>query len=41
MLARTAADELGVAEIEAMSQQARAVRLALRELCERPAERDR
>jgi hypothetical protein len=36
MLARTAADELGIAEIEAMSQQARAVRLALRELCERP-----
>jgi hypothetical protein len=32
MLARTAADEHGVAEIEAMSQQARAVRLALREL---------
>jgi hypothetical protein len=32
MLARTAADVHGVAEIEAMSQQARAVRLALREL---------
>jgi hypothetical protein len=32
MLARTAADEHGIAEIEAMSQQARAVRLALREL---------
>jgi hypothetical protein len=32
MLARTAADAHGVAEIEAMSQQARAVRLALREL---------
>ena len=32
MLARTAADEHGVAEIEAMSQQARAVSLALREL---------
>jgi hypothetical protein len=38
MLARTAADELGIAEIEAMSQQARAVRLALRELCERPGD---
>ena len=32
MLARTAADEHGIAEIEAMSQQARAVRLALRDL---------
>ncbi len=32
MLARTAADEHGIAEIEAMSQQALAVRLALREL---------
>jgi hypothetical protein len=32
MLARTAADEHGVAEIEAMSQQARAIRLALRDL---------
>jgi len=32
MLARTAADEHGIAEIRAMSQQARAVRLALREL---------
>ena len=32
MLARTAADAHGVTEIEAMSQQARAVRLALREL---------
>jgi hypothetical protein len=32
MLARTAADEHGIAEIEAMSQQARAVHLALREL---------
>lgn len=32
MLARTAADEYGIAEIEAMSAQARAVRLALREL---------
>jgi hypothetical protein len=32
MLARTAADEHGIAEIEAMSQQARAVSLALREL---------
>jgi hypothetical protein len=32
MLARTAADEHGIAEIQAMSQQARAVRLALREL---------
>jgi hypothetical protein len=31
MLARTAADEHGIAEIEAMSQQARAVTLALRE----------
>jgi hypothetical protein len=31
MLARTAADEHGMAEIEAMSQQARAVRLAFRE----------
>jgi hypothetical protein len=31
MLARTAADEHGIAEIEAMSQQACAVRLALRE----------
>jgi hypothetical protein len=31
MLARTAANEHGIAEIEAMSQQARAVRLALRE----------
>jgi hypothetical protein len=31
MLARTAADEHGIAEIEAMSQQARAVRLALRQ----------
>jgi hypothetical protein len=31
MLARTAADEHGIAEIEAMSQQARAVRIALRE----------
>ncbi len=31
MLARTAADEHGVAELEAMSQRARAVRLALRE----------
>jgi hypothetical protein len=30
--ARTAADEHGIAEIEAMSQQARAVSLALREL---------
>ena len=30
MLARTAADEHGIAEIEAMSQQARAVRLVLR-----------
>jgi len=32
MLARTAADEHGIAEIEAMAQQARAARLALREL---------
>lgn len=32
MVARTAADEHGIAEIEAMSQQARAVRLALFEL---------
>jgi hypothetical protein len=32
MLARTAADEHGIAEIQAMSQQARAVHLALREL---------
>ncbi|MGD0375182.1 MAG: hypothetical protein ABSB01_11455 [Streptosporangiaceae bacterium] len=32
MLARTAADEHGIAELEAMSQQARAVRLALREM---------
>ncbi len=32
MLARGAADEHAVAEIEAMSQQARAIRLALREL---------
>jgi hypothetical protein len=32
MLARTAADEHGIAEIEAMSQQARAVRLAFRDL---------
>jgi len=32
MLARTAADEHGIAELQAMSQQARAVRLALREL---------
>jgi hypothetical protein len=32
VLARTAADECGIAEIEAMSQQARAVCLALREL---------
>jgi hypothetical protein len=32
MLARTAADEHGIAEIQAMSQQARAVCLALREL---------
>jgi hypothetical protein len=32
MLARAAADEHGIAEIEAMSQQARAIRLALREL---------
>jgi hypothetical protein len=32
MLARTAADEHGIAEIEAMSEQARAIRLALREL---------
>jgi hypothetical protein len=32
MLARTAADEHGIAEIEAMSQQARAVHLALRDL---------
>jgi hypothetical protein len=32
MLARTAADEHGIAEIQAMSQQALAVRLALREL---------
>jgi hypothetical protein len=32
LLARTAADEYGIAEIEVMSQQARAVRLALREL---------
>jgi hypothetical protein len=32
MLARTAADEHGIAEIEAMSQQARAIHLALREL---------
>ena len=31
MLARTAADEHGIAEIEAMSQQARAISLALRE----------
>jgi hypothetical protein len=31
LLARTAADEHGIAEIEAMSQQARAVRLAFRE----------
>jgi hypothetical protein len=31
MLARTAADEHGIADIEAMSQQARAVRLAFRE----------
>jgi hypothetical protein len=31
MVARTAADEHGIAEIEAMSQQARAVRLVLRE----------
>jgi hypothetical protein len=31
MLARTAADEHGIAEIEAMSQQARAIRLVLRE----------
>jgi hypothetical protein len=31
MLARTAADEHGIAEIEAMSQQARAVRVAFRE----------
>lgn len=31
LLARTAADERGIAEIEAMSQQARAVTLALRE----------
>lgn len=31
LLARTAADEHGIAEIEAMSDQARAVRLALRE----------
>jgi hypothetical protein len=31
MLARTAADEHAIAEIEAMSQQARAIRLALRE----------
>ncbi len=31
MLARTAADERGIADIEAMSQQARAVRLAFRE----------
>jgi hypothetical protein len=30
MLARTAADEYGIADIEAMSQQARAIRLALR-----------
>ena len=33
MLARTAADEHGIAEIEDMSQQARAIRLALRDLC--------
>ena len=32
MLARTAADEHGIAEIEAMSQQARAIRLALHDL---------
>lgn len=32
MVARTAADEHGIAEIESMSQQARAVRLALRHL---------
>ncbi len=32
MLARTAADEHGIAEIEAMAQQARAARLTLREL---------
>jgi hypothetical protein len=32
MLARTAADEHGIAEIQAMAQQARAVRLVLREL---------
>jgi hypothetical protein len=32
MLARTAADEHGIAEIEAMEQQAHAVRLALRQL---------
>jgi len=31
MLARTAADEHGIAELEAMSQHARAIRLALRE----------
>jgi hypothetical protein len=31
MLARTAADEHGIAEIEAMAQQARAIRLALRQ----------
>jgi hypothetical protein len=31
MLARTAADEYGIAEIDAMSQQARAIRRALRE----------
>jgi hypothetical protein len=31
MLARTAADEHGISEIEAMSQQARAIRLAFRE----------
>jgi hypothetical protein len=31
MLARTAADDHAIAEIEAMSQQARAVTLALRE----------
>jgi hypothetical protein len=34
MLARTAADEHGIAAIEAIAQQARAVRLALRELLE-------
>jgi hypothetical protein len=32
LLARTAADEHGIAGIEAMSQHARAIRLALREL---------